>query len=74
MNVVVSHRALTDCTCTGYTTAWDAVVAWLKQCSTSVEANQKSIPLISFAQFNGGIQKQHVQGVTAVMLDYSTLR
>jgi hypothetical protein len=70
MNVIVSSRGLHEATCVGYTTAWDALVSWLQQCSKSVEHNQKAIPLISFAHFNGGIQKAHVQSVTAVMLDY----
>lgn len=70
MSLIVSQRALTDYTCTGYETAWDALVTWLANCAKSVEPNQKDIPLISFAHFVGGIQKAHVQSVSAVMLDY----
>lgn len=70
MNVVVSSRGLHESTCAGCTTAWDAMLVWLEQCSKSVEPNQKHIPLISFAHFVGGIQKQHVQSISAVMLDY----
>lgn len=70
MNVILSSRGLQESTCKTYTTAWDALVSWLEQATLSVEPNQKNIPLLSFAHFVGGIQKAHVQSVSAVMLDY----